>query len=75
MKLRMSEWFIRWFLMAGLLIPSVCLWDARAAETAAARLFDPTIGSSPVETLRNVDSISLSLANHPVVVEVSGPPR
>ena len=44
-------------------------------EAVSVRVFDPTIGISPVETLRNVDSISLSLANHPVVVEVSGPPR
>jgi hypothetical protein len=44
-------------------------------EAVSVRLFDPTIGISPIDTLGNVDSISQSLANHPVVVEVSGPPR
>ena len=42
-------------------------------EAVSVRLFDPAIGVSAVETLPNVDSISLSLTNHPVVIEVSGP--
>jgi len=33
-------------------------------------LFDPTIGTSLVQTLSNASSISLTLSNHPVIIEL-----
>jgi hypothetical protein len=34
------------------------------------RLFDPTKGISAVQTLKNVDSVSLTLSNHPVIIAI-----
>lgn len=34
------------------------------------RVYDPTVGTSPTQTLTNVDSIRLSLSDHPVVIEL-----
>jgi hypothetical protein len=34
------------------------------------RLFDPRIGTSPVRNLTDVSSISLTLSNHPIVIEM-----
>jgi enterochelin esterase-like enzyme len=41
---------------------------------SAVRLFDPTTGVSPTKTLSQVRSVSLTLSNHPVVIEVSTSP-
>jgi hypothetical protein len=38
-------------------------------SVSAAQLFDPTIGVSAIQTLRDVSSISLTLSNHPVVID------
>lgn len=35
-----------------------------------ARLYDPTTGTSPTETLANVVSVPLTLSDHPVVLEI-----
>lgn len=39
------------------------------AQRESVRLYDPTIGTSPSQTLTNVNSVPLSLSNHPVVIE------
>lgn len=39
---------------------------------SSVRVFDPTVGTSPTQTLRSVASIPLSLSNHPVVIEIPG---
>ena len=36
----------------------------------AVRVYDPTVGTSPMHTLTGVDSLTLVLSDHPVVVEV-----
>lgn len=35
-------------------------------------LYDPTLGTEPIQSLREVNSISLTLSNHPVIIELSG---
>jgi hypothetical protein len=32
-------------------------------------IYDPTIGTSPVQTLKNADKVSLTLSNHPMIIE------
>jgi hypothetical protein len=39
-------------------------------EFPSVNLFDPTVGNSATQGLRDVSSISLTLSNHPVVIEV-----
>jgi hypothetical protein len=39
---------------------------------ASVTLFDPTIGTAPVERLGNVSSVRLTLSNHPVIIEIPG---
>jgi hypothetical protein len=38
---------------------------------ASVKVYDPTIGTSPTQTLANVRSVSLILSDHPVVIEVA----
>jgi len=33
-------------------------------------VYDPTIGPSPIRSLRNVSSVSLTLSNHPMIIEL-----
>jgi len=40
------------------------------ATVASAAVFDPTIGTSAIQKLKNVDSIALTLSNHPVIIEM-----
>ncbi|MGQ9523943.1 MAG: glycosyl hydrolase, partial [Armatimonadota bacterium] len=40
------------------------------ARFASVRIYDPTVGTSSVETLTNVSSVKLTLSNHPVIVEL-----
>ena len=37
------------------------------------KVFDPVSGSSPVQSLDNVNSVTLSMTDHPLVVEVAAP--
>lgn len=39
---------------------------------AAVRVYDPTVGTAPVEALSGVDSLSVTLSDHPVVLELAG---
>ncbi len=40
------------------------------ARTPVARLYDPTTGITPIQSLRDVDSVSLKLSDHPVILEI-----
>ena len=42
-------------------------------KCSSVTLFDPTMGIAPVQSLVNTNSISLSLSNHPVIIEIAGP--
>ena len=35
-------------------------------------LFDPTIGTSPIQTLSHKNSIALTLSNHPIIIQAAG---
>jgi len=39
--------------------------------SASVRLYDPTIGVEPVQTLTTVSSLELTLSNHPIVIAIS----
>lgn len=41
---------------------------------ASVRVYDPTIGTSPIQTLTNVKSVPLTLSDHPVVIEFPNEP-
>jgi len=43
------------------------------ASHAAVRIYDPTTGTSPTQTLADVDSVALTLSDHPVIVEIESP--
>jgi hypothetical protein len=40
------------------------------AVHAALNVYDPTIGTAPVQTFSNVRSVPLTLSDHPVVIEI-----
>jgi hypothetical protein len=58
------------------------IWDERftggsdsvnvnlAAPCASVKVYDPTMGTSPMQTLTNVSSVALMAGNHPVVIEI-----
>ena len=33
-------------------------------------IYDPTAGTSPIQSLNNVSSVKLTLSNHPVIIEI-----
>ncbi|MHB1001874.1 MAG: glycosyl hydrolase [Armatimonadota bacterium] len=37
---------------------------------ASVKVYDPTVGTSPIQTLKNVRSVSLTMSNHPFVIEI-----
>lgn len=37
---------------------------------ASVRLYDPTLGTSPIQTHRKINALTLTLSDHPVVIEV-----
>lgn len=46
----------------------------RLGRTAAtARIYDPTVGTAPIETRRDVSSVTLTLSDHPQVIELPRP--
>jgi hypothetical protein len=45
-----------------------------AASHPSVRIYDPTVGTEPIETRNDVTSLDLTLTDHPLVVEVP-PPR
>jgi len=44
------------------------------ASHASVKVYDPTTGTAPTETLEKVASVPLTLSDHPVVIEFSGGP-
>ncbi len=40
---------------------------------ALVKLYDPTAGTSPIQTLTHVRAVPLSLSDHPVVIEIPAP--
>ena len=44
------------------------------ATYASVKVYDPTVGTSPTQTLGNVGSVPLTLSDHPVVIEISNGP-
>lgn len=34
------------------------------------RVYDPTIGTAPIKTLPNIDSLALTLSDHPLIIEL-----
>jgi hypothetical protein len=34
------------------------------------KLYDPTVGTTPTQTLTKVDSLSLTLSNHPMIIAI-----
>ena len=43
------------------------------AKFPSVTVLDPTMGTAPVQSLINANSISLSLSNHPMIIEIAGP--
>ena len=42
-----------------------------AGANALIKVYDPTLGTSATQTLRNTDSVPLTLSNHPLILEIS----
>lgn len=47
---------------------------ALGATYASVKVYDPLSGTTPVQTLTNVDKVELSLGSHPYIIEVPGTP-
>jgi len=43
-------------------------------DSASVRVYDPTTGTSPIQTLHDGREVQLTLTDHPVVVEIGRPP-
>jgi hypothetical protein len=41
------------------------------ASYASVKVYDPTVGTDPTQTLANVDSVPLTLTDHPVIIEIA----
>jgi hypothetical protein len=61
---------------------ALAVWDEKASGSdevtvslggahAGILVFDPTVGTSAVQTLERVDSVKLVLSDHPVILEIS----
>jgi len=35
------------------------------------KVYDPTIGTAPLKTLRRATSLTLTLSDHPVIIEIA----
>ena len=57
------------------------VWDEQVSGTStvkvnlgraypSVKVYDPTLGTAPTRTLRNVASLVLALSNHPVIIEI-----
>jgi hypothetical protein len=40
------------------------------ATYASVTIYDPTVGTSPVQNMSNASSVELTLSNHPVIIEI-----
>jgi hypothetical protein len=34
-------------------------------------IYDPTLGASPTQSLKNVSSVQLTLSDHPMIIEIT----
>ena len=34
------------------------------------RVYDPTVGTTPIESHRDIDSLALTLSDHPVIIAI-----
>ncbi len=44
------------------------------AVQASVKVYDPTLGTAAVQTLRNVSSVTLALSDHPLIIELPSKP-
>ena len=60
---------------------AIAVWDERlsgsdnvavslGAVFASVNVYDPTVGASPVQSLRDVRSVALTLSDHPLIAEI-----
>ncbi len=60
----------------------LAVWSEKASGTnsltvelgatySSVKLYDPTLGTDPVQSLNNVSSVPLTLSDHPVIIEIS----
>jgi len=42
---------------------------------ASVRVYDPTVGTAPTQTLRRINSLTMSLSDHPVIIDILSRPR
>jgi hypothetical protein len=40
------------------------------AAYATGKVYDPTMGTAPTQTLTHVNSVALTLSDHPVIIEI-----
>jgi hypothetical protein len=45
---------------------------ALPSSFASAKVFDPLIGTNPIASFTNVNSVPISLSDHPILIELSG---
>jgi len=45
------------------------------AAQAAVKVYDPTLGATPIRTLSNVSAVPLTLSDHAFILEIAAPPR
>ena len=43
----------------------------RLGESAGVKIYDPTAGIDPIQTLTGVDSLKLTVSDHPFVLEIT----
>ena len=51
--------------------PSTAVTVDLGASYGTVRVFDPLVGSAPIQTLTNASTVQLDLAGHPYIIEVS----
>jgi hypothetical protein len=51
------------------------LGGGAAATYGSAKVYDPTTGTAPIQTLANVNSLPLTLSDHPLIIEIEAPAR
>jgi hypothetical protein len=60
----------------------LAVWDERVSGTdtvtvnlgrrfSTVAIYDPTLGSSPTQSLKNVSSVQLTLSDHPMIIEIT----
>ncbi|MGO8928846.1 MAG: hypothetical protein ACLQU3_18415 [Limisphaerales bacterium] len=49
-----------------------CTIEGQVTEEvhASVKVFDPTVGTEPVQTLSGIDSLDLTLSDHPLIIAI-----